>query len=109
MGVHYFSGPKPYSWRAWPLATGYGGEVSDCFCRGLPEPELYIDCPIHGDPDVVDGPRVPGGVQLAIPIHNYLPTKEDMMDTEFICTPCKGRNHDDCKGITWCDCQHGGS
>lgn len=24
----------------------------------------------------------------------------------MICQDCKDRNHKDCKGGTWCDCQH---
>jgi hypothetical protein len=24
----------------------------------------------------------------------------------MICEPCRERRHDDCRGGTWCDCQH---
>jgi hypothetical protein len=24
----------------------------------------------------------------------------------MICPPCRTKHHDDCKGGTWCDCQH---
>jgi hypothetical protein len=24
----------------------------------------------------------------------------------MICVPCRQRHHQDCPGVTWCDCQH---
>lgn len=29
-----------------------------------------------------------------------------MEDPGFICEPCGKRNHNECAGSTWCDCQH---
>lgn len=28
---------------------------------------------------------------------------------QFVCEPCGSGQHVDCRGSTWCDCQHGGS